>query len=1005
MGKYQSGHAKFLRLRPDQRRVGVIVKHEVQVVRPSPDEVEAHRLVNQHIGALSQNRHLPTHQGVSTDGHDAVRRLDPVAHGRRHRLMTHRTCYHPGFPVRPDFDQAITNLEGPHFVAGMGTPIGVFAPDSQIMFPGVQHPFQKVGRMSRRRQDRKRRRLIKPVHYPAGHHQVVQTADMITVVMRDEHRIKINRRHTQGSQAHGGGPTRVELQCGFIGPNQHPRPRPIRRRNRHPRSRDRHRCRHDLHPTPQSWRDPVPFEKCHRGVLESGGTELWQERSGYGFYAKLDQQLVGSPPEVHQLMAEALYFHFLIVWHGAMGASKKEEQIRQVLRWSNQQVTIPDHFVAALSPGLAHPGQAFFNFRPFQVGYVIEFAKRWKLQGPPDQGQLLKDPWAFKQFLQFEPTSKLFDEVVGDGTYRAQREALLHLVFPDTFEAIVSINHKSLISQAFPDLVTEPTEDVDRTLQQIRRHLELKQRRHFNFYDGDIRAKWVPELRKLWDGYLSQAQACVNTGLLDSWENDYKIEIGRKLAEAREAVLAKADNWVEALAKSLPDNPLGWRSKLNLLNWVDQSRAEALEALQPIWTQDTVSVNERIRTFSDLFSRSEVSGTGVRMRYISVLLMGLDVYLYPPFQTTTFLKAYSRTGYLKPEKDADEAALYQHALGFLDLLMEEASDRGLRLRHRLDAQSLVWMIEDPHTPLNGEPPHLESLATKLHLPPDFLEEIGTLLQEKKQVIFQAPPGTGKTYVAQKLAEHFAGSKERVTLVQFHPSYAYEDFVQGYRPSLLEGQPGFELKDGPLLQAAQHAREDRDADHYLVIDEINRGNLAKVFGELYFLLEYRDEEMRLQYQTDKEFSLPKNLYIIGTMNTADRSIALVDLALRRRFYFVEFHPDDEPIKDLLRNWLQANASDMKWVADVIDLVNKKLEDDRHVAIGPSYFMGTDDKGKAVAKDETSVRRIWKHSVLPYIEEHLFGNLDSMDEWELDKLRKQIKLPTQENGGLEADPDQG
>ena len=194
--------------------------------------------------------------------------------------------------------------------------------------------------------------------------------------------------------------------------------------------------------------------------------------------------------------------------------------------------------------------------------------------------------------------------------------------------------------------------------------------------------------------------------------------------------------------------------------------------------------------------------------------------------------------------------------------------------------------ESEHTQEDTPTPSLQALANDLHLPVDFLEEIEELIDEKLQVIFQGPPGTGKTYVAQKLARHLAGSDKRITLVQLHPSYAYEDFVQGFRPTIEGGQPGFKMRDGPLLRAAKLARADPDADHFLVIDEINRGSLAKVFGELYFLLEYRDEKIRLQYQRDdeKDFSLPNNLYVIGTMNTADRSIALVDLALRRRFYF-------------------------------------------------------------------------------------------------------------------------
>ena len=333
--------------------------------------------------------------------------------------------------------------------------------------------------------------------------------------------------------------------------------------------------------------------------------------------------------------------------------------------------------------------------------------------------------------------------------------------------------------------------------------------------------------------------------------------------------------------------------------------------------------------------------------------------------------------------------MYEHALGFLDRFIEEASERGLELRHRLDAQSLVWMILKTDLTNGPGQQNLADLAAELLLPLNFLKKIDTLLKEKKQIIFQGPPGTGKTYVAQKLAACLAGSEERVTLVQFHPSYAYEDFVQGFRPTLAgDGQPGFVLRDGPLLRAARRAWQESDKAHFLVIDEINRGNLAKVFGEENFLLEYRKKELRLQYQTEDEegFSLPANLYIIGTMNTADRSIALVDLALRRRFYFVEFHPDDEPVKSLPRSWLKENAEGMEWVADVVDRVNQKLKENRHVAIGPSYFMGTDDLDRPLVHDETGVRRIWEHSVIPYIEEHLFGNLDGLDEWKLDALRK-------------------
>ena len=277
--------------------------------------------------------------------------------------------------------------------------------------------------------------------------------------------------------------------------------------------------------------------------------------------------------------------------------------------------------------------------------------------------------------------------------------------------------------------------------------------------------------------------------------------------------------------------------------------------------------------------------------------------------------------------------------------------------------------------------NFDSLAEETWLERQFFQETSALLEDKRQIIFQGPPGTGKTYVAQRLAEHLAGSSDRVTIVQFHPSYAYEDFVQGFRPTLDdEGRAGFTLTDGPLLEAADGARRKPNERHFLIIDEINRGNLAKVFGELYFLLEYRDEVIRLQYGQRKEFSLPKNLYIIGTMNTADRSIALVDLALRRRFYFVSFDPHKPPVKGLLSRWLADEAPGMEWVADVVAKANEQL-DSRHAAIGPSYFM---KKGL----DEEDVKRIWRHSVMPYIEEHLFGEPDGLRDFKLKKLRRKV-----------------
>ncbi len=315
-------------------------------------------------------------------------------------------------------------------------------------------------------------------------------------------------------------------------------------------------------------------------------------------------------------------------------------------------------------------------------------------------------------------------------------------------------------------------------------------------------------------------------------------------------------------------------------------------------------------------------------------------------------------------------------------------DSVTKLRVELGAEDFIeldWFLFLLNQKVDRPRDSLERLADRLLVNLKYLTEIQQLLDDKGQVIFYGPPGTGKTYIARELARHFAGEGEAVKIVQFHPSYAYEDFVEGYRPHLHDGgQPGFKLVEGPLKRIAQRASENPEVIHVLLIDEINRGNIAKVFGELYYLLEYRNEAIDLQYGDAKRFSLPENLWIIGTMNTADRSIALIDAALRRRFYFIPFFPDQPPIQGLLRRWLERNQPDFLWVADVVDRANQQLGD-RHAAIGPSYFLRED-------LSEDWVRTIWRRSIEPYLEEQFLGEEDQLKRFDLELLRKGPSEPS-------------
>lgn len=279
----------------------------------------------------------------------------------------------------------------------------------------------------------------------------------------------------------------------------------------------------------------------------------------------------------------------------------------------------------------------------------------------------------------------------------------------------------------------------------------------------------------------------------------------------------------------------------------------------------------------------------------------------------------------------------------------------------------------------------DALAGELLVGLDWLQECVELLRDRPQLIFYGPPGTGKTFLARELAKHLTGGRpENVQLVQFHPSYSYEDFFEGYRPR--QGPGGtvvFEVVPGPFRKLVTAARAHPERPYVLIIDEINRGHLAKIFGELYFLLEYRGESVNLLYGSDdgQGFTLPRNVIVLGTMNTADRSIALVDTAMRRRFWFMELHPDVPPTRDVLRGWLAKKGLPDE-PALLLDALNARIAD-REVRIGPTYLMRDGVETDAV------LQRIWRNQILPLLEEHHYGEgVDVPGRYGLDALRREL-----------------
>ncbi|MTJ12339.1 AAA family ATPase [Anabaena sp. UHCC 0187] len=250
-----------------------------------------------------------------------------------------------------------------------------------------------------------------------------------------------------------------------------------------------------------------------------------------------------------------------------------------------------------------------------------------------------------------------------------------------------------------------------------------------------------------------------------------------------------------------------------------------------------------------------------------------------------------------------------------------------------------------------------------------------VINRKKQAIFYGSPGTGKTFIAEKLAKYLISEGDGFSeLVQFHPAYSYEDFIQGIRPQSEDGKLTYPLVPGRFLEFCKKAESFQDIC-VLIIDEINRANLAQVFGELMYLLEYRDQEIPLA--GGNRFRIPQNVRIIGTMNTADRSIAQIDHALRRRFAFIELRPNYDV---LIKYHLNTNF-------DVMDLINvlKQLNqaiNDKNYEIGISFFLTPNLR--------EDIEDIWKMEIEPYLEEYFFNNLEKVNEFRWEKIEKQITI---------------